>query len=138
MGQWGYGPLVVSLAETNEVLYTFNRPASRPSHEGAVAWIDRAVIDRAVELVRRGGFEQVRLRGDTDFSLTRNFDRWSEEGVEFVFGDRGQSELRQRGRQDWRSTVAKARAQAESGELPAVSVQRTSSRKWCESGATKT
>ena len=80
-GQWGYGPLVVSLAETNEVLYTFNRPASRPSHEGAVAW-----IDRAVELVRRGGFEQVRLRGDTDFSLTRNFDRWSEEGVEFVFG----------------------------------------------------
>ena len=80
-GQWGYGPLVVSLAETNEVLYTFNRPASRPSHEGAVAW-----IDRAVKLVRRGGFEQVRLRGDTDFSLTRNFDRWSEEGVEFVFG----------------------------------------------------
>ena len=80
-GQWGYGPLVVSLAETNEVLYTFNRPASRPSHEGAVAW-----MDRAVELVRRGGFEQVRLRGDTDFSLTRNFDRWSEEGVEFVFG----------------------------------------------------
>ena len=80
-GQWGYGPLVVSLAETNEVLYTFNRPASRPAHEGAVAW-----IDRAVKLVRRGGFEQVRLRGDTDFSLTRNFDRWSEEGVEFVFG----------------------------------------------------
>ena len=54
-GQWGYGPLVVSLAETNEVLYTFNRPASRPAHEGAVAW-----IDRAVKLVRRGGFEQVR------------------------------------------------------------------------------
>ena len=31
-GQWGYGPLVVSLAETNEVLYTFNRPAV--NHQG--------------------------------------------------------------------------------------------------------
>ena len=32
------------------------------------------------------GFEKVRLRGDTDFSLTMNFDRWHAEGVEFVFG----------------------------------------------------
>ena len=28
----------------------------------------------------------MRLRGDTDFSLTTNFDRWDEQGVEFVFG----------------------------------------------------
>jgi len=81
-GRWGYGPLVVSLANTQEVLYVVNRPANRPSHEGAAVWIDRS-IRWAVE---GGGFEHVRLRGDTDFSLTVNFDRWTEAGVEFVFG----------------------------------------------------
>ena len=33
-----------------------------------------------------GGFRNVRLRGDTDFSQTTHLDRWHEEGVEFVFG----------------------------------------------------
>lgn len=80
-GEWGYGPLILSLANSNEVLYTVNRSANRPSHEGAAEW-----LDRSVELVRRGGFRAVRLRGDTDFSLTRHFDRWTEDGVEFVFG----------------------------------------------------
>lgn len=80
-GEWGYGPLIVSLANTGEVLYVVNRSASRPSHEGAPEW-----IDRAIGLVRRGGFRKVRLRGDTDFSLTRHFDRWTDEGVEFNFG----------------------------------------------------
>ena len=64
--------LRTSFAEALAVIFEQfrdNWPASRPSHEGAVA-------RRAVELVRRGGFEQVRLRGDTDFSLTnRSFVR---------------------------------------------------------------
>lgn len=81
-GRWGFGPLIVSLANSQEVLYAVNRPANRPSHDGAVPWIDRA-IRWALE---GGGFERVRLRGDTDFSLTEHFDRWSEQGVEFVFG----------------------------------------------------
>jgi len=81
-GRWGYGPLLVSLANTREVLYVVNRPANRPSHDGAVPWIERS-IHWALE---GGGFEKVRLRGDTDFSLTANFDRWSEGDVEFVFG----------------------------------------------------
>lgn len=81
-GRWGYGPLMVSLANSQEVLYVVNRPANRPSHDGAVPWIDKS-IQWALE---GGGFERVRLRGDTDFSLTENFDRWSEAGVEFVFG----------------------------------------------------
>jgi hypothetical protein len=81
-GRWGYGPLVVSLANTQEILYVVNRPANRPSHEGAAVWIDRS-IRWAIE---GGGFERVRLRGDTDFSLTVNFDGWTEAGVEFVFG----------------------------------------------------
>ncbi len=81
-GRWGFGPLVVSLAETQEVLWTLNRPANRPSHDGAVPCLDRAIRwakDQA-------GFSKVRLRGDTDFSLTAEFDRWTQEKVEFVFG----------------------------------------------------
>jgi len=34
-GQWGYHPLVITLAETKELLYLANRGGNRPSHEGA-------------------------------------------------------------------------------------------------------
>lgn len=80
-GVWGYHPLVVTLANTGEVLYLANRGGNRPSHEGAAAYFDRAIT-----LCRRGGFKDVLLRGDTDFSLTSNFDRWDDDGVRFVFG----------------------------------------------------
>lgn len=81
-GRWGYIPLLVSLANSQEILYVVNRPANRPSHDGAAPW-----IDRGIEWARKeAGFARVRLRGDTDFSLTANFDRWTEGGVEFVFG----------------------------------------------------
>jgi len=78
-GIWGYAPLIVSLANTNEVLYLVNRPGNRPSCDGAAEWMDRA-IDLAAPV-----FERVWLRGDTDFSLSANFDRWDER-VGFVFG----------------------------------------------------
>jgi len=81
-GRWGYIPLLVSLANSQEILYLVNRPANRPSHDGAAPWIDRG-IKWAVE---EAGFAKVRLRGDTDFSLTTNFDGWTDRGVEFVFG----------------------------------------------------
>jgi len=80
-GQWGYHPLVVSLAETREVLYLVNRPGNRPSHEQAAFYFDLAVDE-----CRQAGFEMITLRGDTDFSLTENFDRWDADGVGFVFG----------------------------------------------------
>lgn len=80
-GEWGYAPLVVSLANTREVLFTANRPGNSASHAFAAPY-----MDAAVDLVRSGGFRRVRLRGDTDFSLTQNFDRWSENEVEFIFG----------------------------------------------------
>lgn len=80
-GEWGYAPLVVSLANTREVLFTVNRPGNSVSHVQAPSY-----LDRAVELVRSGGFRRVRLRGDTDFSLTTHFDAWDRDGVEFVFG----------------------------------------------------
>lgn len=80
-GQWGYHPLVVSLAETQEVLYLANRSGNRPSHEHAAFY-----FDLAIDQCRRAGFEKITLRGDTDFSLTEHFDRWDASGVEFVFG----------------------------------------------------
>ena len=78
-GVWGYHPLIVSLANTGEVLYLVNRPGNVPSHKGAAEWIDRAVglVEPHVE--------RVCVRGDTDFSLTAHFDRWSEE-ADFIFG----------------------------------------------------
>ena len=78
-GIWGYHPLVVCLANTREVLFLVNRPGNVPSHDGAVKWIDRAIALVAPFAKR------ICLRGDTDFSLTRHFDRWSEK-VDFVFG----------------------------------------------------
>lgn len=81
-GRWGFGPLLVSLANTQEVLSVVNRPASRPSHDGAAPRLDQAIKWAKEE----AGFQKVRLRGDTDFALTQNFDRWHEQDVEFVFG----------------------------------------------------
>jgi Transposase DDE domain group 1 len=80
-GEWGYHPLLISLANTNEPLYLVNRSGNRPSHEGAAAY-----FDRAVDLCRRAGFRRITLRGDTDFSQTEHLDGWDEQGVEFVFG----------------------------------------------------
>ena len=80
-GEWGYAPLIVSLANTQEALLCKNRPGNAVSHSGA-----QPFMDAAVELVLSSGFRRARLRGDTDFSLTSHFDGWSERGVEFVFG----------------------------------------------------
>lgn len=80
-GQWGYHPLLVSLANTNEVLQIVNRSGNRPSEEGA-----HAEADRAIALCREGGFRQIRLRGDTAFSQSQHLDRWDAAGVTFQFG----------------------------------------------------
>lgn len=88
-GIWGYAPLIVSLANTREVLYLVNRPGNAPSHAGAAQW-----IDKAIDLVAPHA-ERVCLRGDTDFSLTAHFDDWAER-VDFVFGMDCNAALRSR------------------------------------------
>lgn len=81
-GTWGYHPLVLTLAETGEVLNLVNRSGNRPSHEGAAAEVDDALM-----LCRRAGFRQILLRGDTAFSQTEHLDRWdSDPRVKFIFG----------------------------------------------------
>ena len=81
-GTWGYHALVLSLANTGEVLSVVNRPGNRPSHEGAAEQIDRALA-----VCFRGGFRRVLLRGDTKFSQTEHLDRWDDDPrVRFIFG----------------------------------------------------
>jgi hypothetical protein len=80
-GVWGYHPLLVSLSNTQEPLFLVNRSGNRPSSEGA-----ENVLDKAIELCRRAGFSKILLRGDTDFYMSRSFDRWTDEHVRFVFG----------------------------------------------------
>jgi len=81
-GTWGYHPLLVSLANTGEVMRLVNRPGNRPSHEGAAD-----ALDRAAATCFRGGFRKLLLRGDTDFSQTEHLDRWdADPRIRFIFG----------------------------------------------------
>lgn len=81
-GVWGYHPLVITLANTGEVLRLVNRSGNRPSHEGAAP-----LLDDCIALCREAGFRKILLRGDTDFSQTEHLDRWHEQGdVRFILG----------------------------------------------------
>jgi hypothetical protein len=79
--KWGYHPLLVSLANTQEPLFVLNRSANRPSHEGAAGY-----FDRAAKLCQEAGFRKILFRGDTDFSQTAYLDDWNRAGIGFVFG----------------------------------------------------
>jgi len=87
-GTWGYHALPVSLANTQEPLFLVNRPASRPSPEGAAAYLDRAAA-----LCRQAGFRRISFRGDTDFTQAAHLDRWDAGGIRFVFGIDAQPHL---------------------------------------------
>jgi hypothetical protein len=72
-GIWGYAPLVVTLANTGEVLYLVNRPGNVVSHEGCVPWICeiRLTINPAALVVvadfklESGRFSAVKIRDNT-------------------------------------------------------------------------
>lgn len=78
-GKWGYAPLVVSLEKTREPLFIINRSGNSSSHLGSAEWIDKA-LDLVTDT-----FKKVSVRGDTDFSLTANFDKWDQQ-CSFIFG----------------------------------------------------
>ena len=81
-GTWGYHPLIVSLANTGEVLSIINRSGNRPSHEGAAREVDRSIL-----LCLEAGFRKLVLRGDTDFSQSEQLDGWNLfPRVRFIFG----------------------------------------------------
>jgi hypothetical protein len=88
-GIWGYAPLLVTLANTREVLYLVNRPGNAPSHLDAATWIDKAIALVAPHAAR------ICVRGDTDFALTANFDRWAAQ-ADFVLGTDSIAALRTR------------------------------------------
>jgi hypothetical protein len=94
-GQWGYHPLLISLANTGEVLRLYNRPGNRPSHEHADAY-----LDEAIDLVQRGGFKKILLRGDTDFTQAFKLDEWNRvPNLRFVFGIDAMTHLCERAEQ---------------------------------------
>jgi Transposase DDE domain group 1 len=81
-GQYGYHPLLISLANTAEPLFLLNRGGNRPSPEQADVYLDKAIA-----LCRRAGFLRILMRGDTKFTQTRHLDRWDEAGdTYFVLG----------------------------------------------------
>jgi hypothetical protein len=81
-GVWGYHPLVVFLANTQELLFLANRSGNRPSHEMAASFLERAIA-----LCRRASFRSFLLRGDTDFTQTSHLDRRDDAGdIRFLFG----------------------------------------------------
>jgi hypothetical protein len=81
-GTWGYHALVLSLANTGEVMSVINRPGNRPSQEGAAEQVDRALA-----VCFRGGFRHVLLRGDSKFSQTEYLDGWDDDPrIRFIFG----------------------------------------------------
>ena len=81
-GTWGYHALVLTLANTGEVLSVVNRSGNRPSQEGAAEQVERVTA-----VCFRGGFRSILYRGDSKFAQTEHLDRWDDDPrIRFIFG----------------------------------------------------
>ena len=81
-GQYGYHPLLISLANTAEPLFLLNRSGNRPSQELADVYLDKAAT-----FCRQAGFRKILMRGDTKFAQTKHLDRWDDAAdIRFIFG----------------------------------------------------
>ncbi len=78
----------MGISSATAVVGEYERAAvyREPQWQSAVARERPDVFDKAIALCRKGGFSDILLRGDADFCLTKNFDRWDTDNVRFVFG----------------------------------------------------
>ena len=85
---------------------TWSTAGDGASHKDAAQWIDAAIA------VVQPHAKRICLRGDTDFSLTRHFDRWAKH-VDFIFGMDCNGAMRSRAEAldeaDWRPMQRKPR-----------------------------
>jgi len=77
-GGFGFHPLVISLAETQECLRLVNRPGNVACSEGAA----RQLLELVPMLERR--FESVLVRGDSAFACQEIFDVCDQNGLSFA------------------------------------------------------
>ena len=89
-GSWGYHPLLVSLANTKEVLAIVNRSGSVHSAHNAAHYLNKAIWT-----CKMGGFKRIRMRGDCKFSQTEYLDGWDAIGVHFQFGYEAKANLKE-------------------------------------------
>jgi hypothetical protein len=91
-GQYGYQPLLISLANTAEPLFLLNRSGNRPSQELADVYLDKAAT-----FCRQAGFRKILMRGDTKFAQTKHLDRWDDAAdIRFIFGYESHTSLEAR------------------------------------------
>jgi len=79
-GIWGFAPLIITEATTGMHLYVINRSGNKTFSTKVADW-----IDKSIETVENY-FRNIYVRGDTEFCLTKEFDKWDKKGVFFTFG----------------------------------------------------
>jgi hypothetical protein len=78
-GGFGYHPLILSLAGTQECLRLINRPGNIPSADGAAEQID------SVAGLLQSRFERVLVRGDSAFARQDIYEACERHGFDFAF-----------------------------------------------------
>jgi hypothetical protein len=78
-GKWGFAPLVITEVNTGTHLYLVNRSGNKTFDSKVSDW-----IDKSIETVK-DNFKNIYIRGDSEFCLTEDFDKWNKIGNFFTF-----------------------------------------------------